>query len=85
MIHFRSICRILLSRDYLPLGNAVRPDVKIWLSDQDLEFYDEDELVLKSSRTLGHIYRLHLFRIVRIQQALQFTNLGRHGIRNVGP
>ena len=40
---------ILLARDYLPLGNALRPDLRIALSDKDLEFYSQDELVLKSS------------------------------------
>ncbi len=40
---------ILLARDYLPLGNAIRPDLRIALSDKDLEFYSQDELVLKSS------------------------------------
>ena len=40
---------ILLARDYLPLGSAVRPDLRIALSDRDLEFYSQDELVLKSS------------------------------------
>jgi Ca2+/Na+ antiporter len=40
---------ILLARDYLPLGNAVRPDLRIALSDRDLEFYSQDERVLKSS------------------------------------
>jgi len=43
------ITGILLSRDYLPLGNAVRPDLRIALSDKDLEFYSQDELLLKSS------------------------------------
>lgn len=41
--------RILLSRDYLPLGNAVRPDLRIVLSDKELEFFDGDERVFKSS------------------------------------
>jgi Ca2+/Na+ antiporter len=40
---------ILLARDYLPLGKAVRPDLRIALSDKDLEFYSLNELVLKSS------------------------------------
>jgi Ca2+/Na+ antiporter len=40
---------ILLSRDYLPLGNVVRPDLRIVLSDKDLEFYDRDQWILKSS------------------------------------
>jgi Ca2+/Na+ antiporter len=40
---------ILLSRDYLPLRNAIRPDLRIALSDKDLEFYSQDELLLKTS------------------------------------
>jgi len=40
---------VLLSRDYLPLENAVRPDLRIALSDKDLGFYSQDELILKSS------------------------------------
>ncbi len=45
----RATTRILLSQDYLPLENAARPDLKIRLLNQDLGFFDEDELVLKSS------------------------------------
>ena len=45
----RRMTGILLARDYLPLGSAVRPDLRIALSDKDLEFYSQDELVLKSS------------------------------------
>jgi len=41
--------RILLSRDYIPLGNTERPDLRIALSGKDLEFYNQDEWVLKSS------------------------------------
>jgi len=40
---------ILLSRDYLPLGSAVRPDLSIALLERDLEFYSRDKRVLKSS------------------------------------
>jgi len=40
---------ILLSWDYLPLGDSVRPDLRIARSGEDLEFYDGDEWVLKAS------------------------------------
>lgn len=45
----RQMTGILLARDYLPMGSAVRPDLRIALSDRDLEFFSQDELVLKSS------------------------------------
>jgi Ca2+/Na+ antiporter len=43
------ISEALLLQDYLPLVNTVRPDVRISLSDNRLEFYDVDKLVFKSS------------------------------------
>jgi hypothetical protein len=43
------ITQVLLSRDYLPQGNTERPDLRIALSGQDLEFYDQDKRVLKTS------------------------------------
>jgi Ca2+/Na+ antiporter len=44
------ITRILMSRDYLPLENATRPDLRIALSGQDLAFYDQEELILRTSK-----------------------------------
>jgi hypothetical protein len=43
------LTRILLSRDYLPLGSTVRPDVRISVSDKNLQFFDRDKLVLEST------------------------------------
>jgi Ca2+/Na+ antiporter len=43
------ITQVLLSRDYLPLENAARADLRVAASGQDLEFYDQDEWVLKTS------------------------------------
>ena len=45
----KRITEALLSRDYLPFRNPVRPDVSILQSDKDLEFYDGDKRVLKTS------------------------------------
>lgn len=45
----------LLSRDYLPLGNTVRPDVRITLSDDHLEFYDHNRRVLRTP--IGDFFR----------------------------
>ncbi len=45
----RRLTRTLLSRDYLPLGKGVRPDLRIALSDQGLSFYRHNRLLLTSS------------------------------------
>ena len=48
-LHRARITHVLLSRDYLPLENAVRPDLRVAQSGQDLAFYDQEEWVLQSS------------------------------------
>ncbi len=43
------LTRVLVARDYLPLGNAVRPDLRISLLDEDLAFYTGSKLALRVS------------------------------------
>jgi hypothetical protein len=41
------ITQVLLSRDYLPLGGTIRPDLRISPSNGDLAFYSGDRLALR--------------------------------------
>ena len=70
--------RVLFARDYLPLGDTVRPDLRISLLDEDISFYTGNKLALRVSvndffRNPSDIFKRYESKAAKDTSLLAFT------------